>query len=219
MKNKIENMIINPYPGKFITFEGLDGSGKSTQAKLLLERLKSLHYEIVLTREPYRNMSLKVDLDLNRAERQTLFIEDSREHLTDFIIPKLEDDISVISDRYRDTGFAYWSGEGGDLKEIIDLHEKILGFDFILPNITFFMDVPVDVAMKRLKDSRKGSGYFEREERMEKNRIGYLNLYVGNVFDKIGGRKVEFIKDDGHRSMEDIAEEVLSKTLPIFEDE
>lgn len=216
--NKIDNMIINPYPGKFIAFEGLDGSGKSTQAKLLWNRLNALGRKTILTREPYKNMSLKADSRLDRVERQTLFIKDSLEHLVGFIIPKLENGVNMISDRYRDTGFAYWLGEGGSLKEALDLHKKILGFNFILPNITFFIDTPVDVAMKRLKSSRKRLGYFEREEKMEKNRIGYVDLYSSKIFNEIGGRKVEFIKDDGHRPIEDIAEEISLKTTPIFDD-
>ena len=66
-KYKWNSMMINPYPGKFIAFEGIDGCGKSTQAKLLKNNLKELGYEIVLTCEPYANIELKNNPNLTHA--------------------------------------------------------------------------------------------------------------------------------------------------------
>lgn len=214
----IQNMIINPYDALFITLEGLDGSGKTTQAERLCRALNNLGHKTVITKEPYTDKSaeLKNNPNLTRVQRQTMFIEDSLEHISEAIIPSLNKDENVISDRYRDSGFAYWIGEGGKFEEILDLHEKILSYVFIMPNLTFFIDTDVDVALERMKGSRKSLGYFETSEKMKRNRDGYLWLYAQPMWSEIG-RQIEIIRDDGKKSIDEISREILSKTLPFFE--
>ncbi len=140
-------------PGRFITFEGIDGSGKSTQARLLAERLSEAHTDVVLTREPGGSAGaeeirrLLVDGDPDRWSPQTeilLFTAARRDHLEKPIRPALEAGRTVICDRFADSTRVYQGAARADLRELVDrLHEMTIGRE---PDLTFMIDIDPAVA-------------------------------------------------------------------------
>ena len=113
----------NSYPGKFIVFEGLDGSGQSTQAALLRDFLIKNGQEVVLTKEPTKDSLagqkirevLNKNTEVSPMYLQGLFAEDRKEHLDKVIVPALKNGMIVISDRYFFSSFAFGSSPGVSL--------------------------------------------------------------------------------------------------------
>ncbi|MEM7821793.1 MAG: dTMP kinase [Candidatus Aenigmatarchaeota archaeon] len=136
--------------GKFIVFEGLDGSGKTVQAALLKQWLKERGIKCITTKEPTENITgnlLKVTLYLEKLSPVAdalLFAADRAEHLDKEIKQALKDGNIVISERYVYANLAYQTAQGVDEKFI----EKINEFA-IKPDLVILLDVPADVALKR----------------------------------------------------------------------
>lgn len=200
------------YKGKFIVFEGIDGCGKSTQAQLLCDGLNGLGRETVLTDEPYRNKTLKTRKDVAPIERQRLFIEDRLSHLRDFVIPNMEKGINVISDRYCFSTLAYGISEGISGEELMDLHLDILGEDFVIPDLTIFIDLEVEEAVKRLNCRNDECGYFDREEKLRPIRKAYLDIYG----DERLRQKFNIKLVSSNRPIEEVSRDILAETMKIF---
>lgn len=171
--------------GVFISFEGIDGSGKSTQARLLADALRAEGRDVVLTREPggspgaeeIRALVLEGDPDRWSAETEILlFTAARRDHLEKTIIPALEAGKIVICDRFADSTRLYQGITRGDLRGVVDrLHTEMIGRE---PDLTFIVDMDPATGLARAK-GRQGS-----EERFEdfgeglqaKMRAGFLAL-------------------------------------------
>ena len=195
----------------FITFEGIDGSGKSTQARLLAEHLRAKGCEVVLTREPggspgaeeIRRLVLEGDPDRWSAETEILlFTAARRDHLERVIAPALSAGKIVISDRFADSTRMYQGLSRGDLRAVVDkLHALMIGRE---PDLTFVIDMDPEVGLARAK-GRNGT-----EERFEdfgadlqrKMRDGFLKL-AAEFPDRC--RVV-----DGNRAPEAVARDVAS---------
>ena len=145
--------------GKFITFEGIDGCGKSTQVKMLVEKLEQLNMDVITIREPggtrisesIRDILLYRDTHELGERTEALLMTASRAQLTkEVILPALNNGIWVISDRYGDSTLAY---QGGGRKVDIDYLEKINKFATYdtVPDLTFFIDILPDEGVKRQK--------------------------------------------------------------------
>lgn len=201
----------NNYPGKFIVFEGIDGSGKTTQARLLIGKLGQKGHSVVFTHEPYKNVDLKYMEDLEPIERQKLFIEDRREHLEEIILTALELGKIVICDRYFFSTLAYGMSEDIKLEKLIAMHEEILGDKFILPDHIFILDVSEEEAMARLISKKLPLGHFEKNEKLKKIRDAYAELYEKNkLFD------VDIDCFDSLQPIDIVHEQVLDKTMELF---
>ncbi len=169
----------------FITFEGIDGSGKSTQARMLADTLRATGRDIVLTREPggspgaeeIRRLVLEGDPDRWSAETEILlFTAARRDHLERLIEPSLAAGNIVISDRFADSTRMYQGLSRGDLRALVDkLHTLMIKRD---PDLTFVIDMDPDTGLARAK-GRNGT-----EERFEdfgadlqhRMRDGFLSL-------------------------------------------
>ena len=146
----------------FITFEGIDGSGKSTQARLLAEALRSRGRDVVLTREPggspgaeeIRRLVLEGDPDRWSAETEILlFTAARRDHLEKTIGPALQAGRIVISDRFADSTRIYQGLTRGDLRGLVDrLHGLMIGRE---PELTVIVDIDPEVGLSRAR-ARKG---------------------------------------------------------------
>lgn len=179
--------------GLFITFEGGEGSGKTTQIRLLAAWLKKKDIPFLLTREPGgtpladRIRSLLLDAktkNLSPALELFLYAVARRDHVSEVILPALEDGKVVICDRFSDATLAYqgW-GRGLPVKTIQKINHSATGG--LKPNVTFLFDLPVQVglgrAATRVRKLKKGTPLEDRFERESLNfheriRRGYLTL-------------------------------------------
>ncbi len=156
--------------GKFITFEGIDGCGKSTQARFLLERMNNSGVETILVREPggtnisesIREILLHSSSSGQMGDRtESLLMTASRAQLTqEVIIPNMDQGKFVIADRFSDSTLAYQGGGRNlDIEWLIELNNYATFT--LLPDITFFVDIRSEEALRRLdsnKDRIEGEG-------------------------------------------------------------
>ena len=174
---------------KFITFEGIEGCGKSTQAKNLHEFFLAQKREVILTREPGGTKAgelireILIDEKIAKLEPiSELFLNFSArlEHVEKLIKPALADKKIVICDRFFDSSFAYQgSAMGLDFSVIENVKKMTIG-DFA-PDITFFIDVPVELAFSRI-EGRNGNNRYEKLglDFHQKTRDGFLHLAKNN---------------------------------------
>ncbi len=195
--------------GLFLTFEGIDGSGKSTQARMLAEYLRDAGHQVILTREPggspgaeeIRRLVLEGDPDRWSAETELLlFTAARRDHLERTIEPALAEGKVVICDRFADSTRMYQGLSRGNLRGLVDqLHELMIGRE---PDMTLLIDMDPDTGLSRAK-GRQGT-----EERFEdfgpalqkQMRAGFLALA-----DEFSDR---FRVVDGNRDMDSVAQDV-----------
>ena len=173
------------YPGRFITFEGIDGSGKSTQTKLLAARLQDEGYDIILTREPggsegaeeIRDLVLKGATDRWSAETEILlFTAARRDHIERTILPALIQGKIVICDRFADSTRMYQGISRGDLRALVDqLHSLMIPYD---PDITILIDMDPEIGLKRAKARATAEERFEDFglDLQQRMRSGFLEL-------------------------------------------
>ena len=164
--------------GKFITIDGVEGSGKSTQIDLICSYLQRKSIDVVRTREPggtdlgekIRSLLLDVDNKEMHSDTELLLMFSSRNELIqNKIIPALNKGSWVVSDRFTDASFAYQGGGRMlDLNRISKLESWVLG-EF-QPNLTLFLDVSVDVGMQRVEE-RAAKDRIELEERVFFERV------------------------------------------------
>ena len=178
---------------KFITFEGMDGAGKSTHLAWFAEALRQRGLDVLVTREPggtplgeqLREILLKQSMSIG-TEAMLMFAA-RLEHVEQVIKPSLRDGKWVVSDRFSDASFAYQGGGRGMDWEKLRQLEKWVHPD-LQPDLTLFFDVPVEVARQRLRMSdRAGANNvsldrFEQEqaEFFERVRAGYLRRVQEN---------------------------------------
>ena len=173
------------YPGRFITFEGIDGSGKSTQTKLLAARLQDEGYDIILTREPggsegaeeIRDLVLQGATDRWSAETEILlFTAARRDHIERTILPALIHGKIVICDRFADSTRMYQGISRGDLRALVDqLHLLMIPYD---PDITILIDINPEIGLKRAKARATAEERFEDFglDLQQRMRSGFLEL-------------------------------------------
>lgn len=198
----------------FLTFEGIDGSGKSTQARRLAEALRAAGRQVVLTREPggspgaeeIRRLVLEGDADRWSPETEILlFTAARRDHLERTIRPALAAGKNVISDRFADSTRMYQGLRGADLRQMVDrLHELMIGVE---PALTFLIDIDPALGLSR---ARGRHGHEERFEDMglamqERVRAGFLDLARAAP-----GR---FRVIDGNRDADSVAAEVAALAM------
>ena len=198
-----------PHPGGFISFEGIDGSGKSTQARLLTDALQGLGLPVTLTREPggspgaedIRRLVLQGDPDRWSPQTEALlFTAARRDHLEKTIRPALARGEVVITDRFADSTRIY-QGLRGDLAAVNSLHDLMIGVE---PDLTFLIDI--DPALGHHRAVAR-AGLEQRFEDMGLDlqtamRAGFLDL---------AARHVRFLVIDGSGSLEAVAADVLTR--------
>lgn len=197
--------------GLFITFEGIEGCGKSTQAKLLAEYLRNQGKVVFLTREPggpkiseeIRKILLSTKNNEMLPETEVLLYMASRsQHTGEWIIPALKQGKVIISDRYYDSTFAYQGAARKIERKLIDIITGFATFG-LKPDITFLVDLPAEEGLSRI--SYKNADRLEKEslEFHQKVRKGFLEIA------KI--EKNRYIIIDGRDSVEKIHKEIVKK--------
>ena len=159
---------------KFITFEGGEGAGKSTQVKLLAERLRDAACNVVETREPggtRRGEEIREFLLSGEAKKfgpmgeAVLFSASREHHLNEVIRPALERGDWVLCDRFSDSTAAYQGAAGGVKPGLIRALERV-AVDRTMPDMTFILDLPPEVGLKRVAQ-RNGGGAEQSDDRFE----------------------------------------------------
>lgn len=192
--------------GLFITFEGIDGCGKTTQMSLLAEYLKEKGIEVIITREPgsvglgekIREILLNYEGDVSSNCEAFLFLADRAQHIDMLVKPAIDGGKIVLCDRHTDSTIAYQGyGRGVDLDRIKMLNN--IATSGLKPDLTFIFDIDVKTALDRVgksQDRMESAGL----EFFEKTRKGYL---------KIGKEEPERVKViNSNDSIENIFDQV-----------
>ena len=203
--------------GLFISFEGIDGSGKSTQTKRQAKRLQQDGHEVVLTREPggsvgaeeIRALVLQGDPERWSAETEILlFTAARRDHLECVILPALSAGKIVICDRFADSTRMYQGISRGNLREIVDrLHDLMIPRD---PDITLLIDMDPEIGLSRAKARSTKEERFEDFglQLQQTMREGFLTL-AKEYSDR-------FRVIDGHGDADQIAEEIYAQIIGLI---
>ena len=171
---------------KFITFEGVDGAGKSTHLAWFAEALRQRDIEVVLTREPggtalgEQLREILLNQDMTIGTEALLMFASRLEHIERVIKPSLSAGKWVISDRFSDASFAYQGGGRGYDWDKLNQLEQWVHAD-LQPDLTLFFDIPVEVARQRLS-SNASLDRFEQEQGQffERVRVGYHKRIQNN---------------------------------------
>ena len=194
---------------KFITFEGGEGTGKSTQAKLLFSSIKNTSEKVILTREPggtniaeeIRKIIVKNNYNLNKVSELLLIYAARNEHLKDTIIPSLDKGHVILCDRFLDSTFVYQvQGKKIDPK-IFEYFNKLIIKNY-KPEITFIIDIDPIIGIKRsLKLNKKETKY-------EKLPLSFHEK-VRKDFITLSKKDERFKLIDGNKSIIEIHKEII----------
>ena len=208
----------NPYKGLYIALEGVDGRGKTTQLTRLHAYFKRDGREVVGTREPRKQEGVIGDLIQKILQGKTkippvafqyLFTADREMHHAELVIPALKAGKVVVTDR------CFWSAiPYGLLDKKSDLDENTVEYmlaaqgilsmyhQFVVPDYTFYLDIPLDVAMKRILAEGETNEIYEERDKLEKVIKGYKWLL--KEFEK------EFVVIDGQKGVEEVTGEIVA---------
>ena len=160
-----------------VNLEGIDGCGKSTQSKLLLEKLEGEGEKVIILKEPTKRPHGQKLWDMLHGKRKAtneeileLFVLDRKQHVEEKIQPALNDGNVVLMDRYYYSSMAYQVAGGIDVEDIREKHAFAPK-----PDIVLIFDLPVSVALERVK-GHSDADEFEKDEHLKKVRIAYLDL-------------------------------------------
>ena len=193
--------------GKFITFEGVDGAGKSTHIDEAIRFIESKNIKVVRTREPggtklgekLRDLLLHDEMD---PETETLLMFAARkQHITEVIKPALEEGTFVVSDRFTDATYAYQHGGKHVIYSKIELLESWVHPD-LKADLTLLFDLPVEVSMDRLRQNRV-LDKFEKENEIFFNRLRNVYLDLARQYPK------RFRVIDANQSIELVSQDVM----------
>jgi len=198
----------------FITFEGGEGSGKTSQVKLLSEYCKKVPH--ILTREPggteiansLRNVLLSSKYsEIIEAETEFLIYTAARiQHLKNIIEPALKENKIVLCDRYIDSTIAYQVyGRGLDLEKVSYINEQLLGIR--MPDMTFFFDCPPELALKRGRQREHESG--SHHDRFEKESLAFHQKVYTGFLNLCRQNPNRIFRIDASRSVSDIHQELI----------
>ena len=206
--------------GFFITFEGGEGSGKTTQSELLYNNLKQLGLKVTRTREPggtvlaesIREILLKGEKDkMSSLTELYLFAAARRDHIDNVIAPSLKNNEIVICDRFIDSTTAYQGYAGNiDLNLINSINNFTIGS--IIPNITYIFDIDPNIGLKRSINTTSD------EIRFEKKDIGYHKKIRSGFLEIAKNNSDRCIVIDAEQELKKIEEFLLHLTIKKYAD-
>lgn len=203
--------------GKFIALEGIDGSGKSSQLGRLVSRLRKLGVPCHPTREPTQRpvgalirKALNGQPPLDPRVIAALYAADRLDHLVndrDGLCSAIDQGITVVSDRYYFSSYAYHSVDV-DMEWVIEANSISAGL--LRPTVTVFLDIPVELAMERIRQNRDHTELFEREERLRQTRELYFE-----AFERLRDAETVAVVD-GVGTEDEVMERVWAAVSPYF---
>jgi len=197
---------MNTYPGILIVFDGIDGAGKTTQVRLLEDALTAIGENVIVSKEPtdgqwgkkLRESALNGRMPF--AEELEAFIHDRQDHLNNKIIPALESGSIVILDRYFYSTIAYQGILVGDYKEI----EARIRHEVVVPDVAFWMDLPSDLAVSRVRGRDGALNNFERQDDLTK---------AGDIFRQISEADPVLARVDATMSVPLLHKSIIDKLV------
>lgn len=203
--------------GKFIVFEGIDGSGKTTQIELLKSKLQSIGQNVHMTTEPTdRSVGklirqiLRKEINASEETLAALFVADRLDHIQnedDGMAAKLEEEIHVISDRYYWSSYAY-HGLSMPIAKVVEMND--ICHQLLKPDLTIYLDLTADESMKRITQRNEAQEKFEKLELLQSIRQNYFiafERYSKNA-------RIEVI--NANQNIESVAEEVWTLVAPLL---
>lgn len=205
--------------GLFIVFEGIDGSGTSTQVHQLSQRVEELdkYQDIIRTHEPWKSKEIKKKLEEDKdaysgaEEMSQLYIADRVDHSYKLIDTNLSAGVMVIDSRYKASTCAFQQAQGVPLEKLLRMHEHR---GILTPDITFLLDVSREVASKRMKD-RIRSEKFERD-------AGFIDKVISNYREIVRISEEDsklfgtVLRIDAEKSLEEVSENVYQEFLKVY---
>ena len=205
--------------GLFITFEGPDGSGKTTIATAVCQMLIDKGYEVVHTREPggieiaeqIRNIILDPDNDKMDAKTEALLYAASRrQHLVEKVLPSVEEGKIVICERFIDSSLAY-QGYGRQLGFDDVLNINLFATDNTFPDLTIYLDVDEEIGLKRLSNR-------EFKDRLEQESIDFHHRVNEGYKQVLKRFKDRIVVVDASRSQDEVTNECIDIVLKYLND-
>tara|TARA_Y200000002_G_C22627831_1_gene641113 strand:- start:467 stop:1081 length:615 start_codon:yes stop_codon:yes gene_type:complete len=202
--------------GKFITLEGIEGSGKSTSLDTISKILETLDIEFIITKEPgggplgkdLRKILLDKKTSISSEVELLLMMADRKNHIDNIVEPSLEKGVWVISDRYLDSSYAYQGGGRQIDTSKIDLLTELLKLP--IPDLTILFDLSPEIALQRAKN-RSELDRFESEpiDFHQRIREAYLNLANDNV--------ERYVVIDASKDIQNVKDQVQKKVNQFIE--
>lgn len=208
--------------GLFITFEGIEGCGKSTQARLLTESLRAQGQRVLLTREPggprisekIRSLLLNKEFtEMNRLTEVFLYMASRAQHTLEWIIPALKEGQIVICDRYYDSTYAY-QGAAREIpeKEIENLNT--IATTGLKPDVTYIIDVPVEIGLERLYNGTKA----EDIDRLESEDIDFHRRVRAGYLELAEKEPERVVIIDGTKNIEEVHQDIMKNIKQRYND-
>ncbi len=203
--------------GFFITFEGIEGCGKTTQIRLLTSFLKTARREFLLTREPggteIGDQIRKILLDgknigLDPMAELFLYAAARVQHLRQAIFPALREGRLVLCDRFADATLAYQGyGRGLDPSWIDEIHRRAM--DDIRPDLTFLLDLPADIGLRRAR--KRIEGQTIKEDRFERENLEFHRRVREGYLQLARREPHRFVILDGMKDEESLHREIVAR--------
>ncbi len=193
---------------RFIAFEGIDGSGKSTQVKLLAAKLEAAGHKVYTTAEPTDGpvgtmirKILKAEMKADEHTIAALFVADRLEHIlnkTNGILKMLDEGYTVITDRYYFSSYAY---HGSHIPMTWVIQANSICAELLRPGLTIYIDSPPEVSMTRINSGRTSTEHYETTENLTNVRNNYLKAFSllqaeETIFTTDGNRPAEVVASD-----------------------
>jgi len=199
----------------FLVFEGIDGSGKETQVKLLAEELKKTGKRVEVVDFPNYNSGpgkkigqyLDNKLQLMHKEVAKLYADDRRLH-QERIKKWLEEGVIVVSDRYAYSNIAYQLVNGVDYDYLLSLDKGM-----IFPDLVFFIDTTIDEVIRRMNNSRKKDKYESSRNYLARVSENYRAMCDGSI--EVFGR-AKWIRIDGNKTIEEVQKDIWRYVEPCL---
>lgn len=202
----------------FLTLEGIDGSGKDTQAALVRDALEARGIKPVVTQEPFETTALgtriramlygEIKPPESNYEFQRLFVQNRREHIERVIRPALDRGEFVISVRYWLSTIAYGMSTGSSAKAYLDLHREEIGDEMEVPHLTVVIDITADEAVARLAKAGRTFDHFAKRDRLERIRECYLAIVHKEWNSEMGAIDIVNGMNDAGKVTQDIMERI-----------
>jgi dTMP kinase len=209
----------------FVTFEGIEGCGKSTQCRLLADRLEGLGRRVLLTREPggsplgrtLRSLLLNVEsTDLTRESELFLYLADRAQHVARTIRPRLEQGWTVLCDRYADSTVVY-QGYGRGLDPHLLHTFNTVAVSGTWPDLTLLFDLPVEEGLKRATERNAREGQCASEGRFEAESLAFHGRIREGYLHWAALHPDRFRIIDGLGTPEEVQTRVRAALAPLLE--